>query len=210
MLDCYRENRIAQQASYRTPFGAATGEPSRGQAYEHQRPEAIFHDRGCLGTLAVAAMPIAQDPLAAGTRALPLGAGAATFGDAAGACRTDRQHSIFTEHGAGGEGPRLGLGARATQSTAVRRRQSALLYVGKRPAGVAGSGPAAGSGKRAPLGALSEYSTGPRPRLQGRGAPDSAILESCSDANVAELVDAPDLGSGGVTRASSSLAFRTS
>jgi hypothetical protein len=31
-----------------------------------------------------------------------------------------------------------------------------------------------------------------------------------SDANVAELVDAPDLGSGGVTRASSSLAFRTS
>jgi hypothetical protein len=32
---------------------------------------------------------------------------------------------------------------------------------------------------------------------------------SYSDANVAELVDAPDLGSGGVTRASSSLAFRT-
>src|SRR5271168_2418938 len=29
------------------------------------------------------------------------------------------------------------------------------------------------------------------------------------DANVAELVDAPDLGSGGETRASSSLAFRT-
>ena len=39
-----------------------------------------------------------------------------------------------------------------------------------------------------------------RPRL---------IIGGCSDANVAELVDAPDLGSGGVTRASSSLAFRT-
>jgi hypothetical protein len=38
---------------------------------------------------------------------------------------------------------------------------------------------------------------------------DSAILEGYSDANVAELVDAPDLGSGGATRASSSLAFRT-
>src|SRR3979490_250266 len=40
-------------------------------------------------------------------------------------------------------------------------------------------------------------------------ADDSAILKSYSDANVAELVDAPDLGSGGETRASSSLAFRT-
>jgi hypothetical protein len=34
-------------------------------------------------------------------------------------------------------------------------------------------------------------------------------MEGYSNANVAELVDAPDLGSGGVTRASSSLAFRT-
>src|SRR5882672_11934749 len=101
MLDCYRENRIAQQASYRTPFGAATGEPSRGPAYEHQRPEAIFHDRGCLGTLAVAAMPIAQDTLAAGAGALSLGPGAAPFGDAAGARRADRQHSIFADHRAG-------------------------------------------------------------------------------------------------------------
>jgi hypothetical protein len=35
-------------------------------------------------------------------------------------------------------------------------------------------------------------------------------LSAVSIANVAELVDAPDLGSGGATRASSSLAFRTS
>ncbi len=35
------------------------------------------------------------------------------------------------------------------------------------------------------------------------------MIGGYSDANVAELVDAPDLGSGGVTRASSSLAFRT-
>jgi hypothetical protein len=36
-----------------------------------------------------------------------------------------------------------------------------------------------------------------------------ALYYWAADANVAELVDAPDLGSGGVTRASSSLAFRT-
>src|SRR5882762_11853424 len=60
----------------------------------------------------------------------------------------------------------------------------------------------------------------PSPRQPPRVAPstalsaptargDSAILEGYSDANVAELVDAPDLGSGGETRASSNLAFRT-
>src|ERR1700676_3591891 len=38
---------------------------------------------------------------------------------------------------------------------------------------------------------------------------ESAILGGYSDANVAELVDAPGLGPGGATRASSSLAFRT-
>src|ERR1700676_1498705 len=38
---------------------------------------------------------------------------------------------------------------------------------------------------------------------------ESAILAGYSDANVAELVDAPGLGPGGATRASSSLAFRT-
>ena len=87
------------------------------------------------------------------------------------------------------QGSSLGLGARAARGAAVCGRQSALLYVGKRPAGVAGSGAAAGPRKRTPL------------RI--------AILAGYSDANVAELVDAPDLGSGGATRASSSLAFRT-
>ena len=108
------------------------------------------------------------------------------------------QYSLTAEPGI--EGSRLGLGARTrARRRPFRRRQPAVLHAGKRPAGAAGSGPAAGSRKRTPL-------AGPANRARG---PDSAILESCSDANVAELVDAPDLGSGGATRASSSLAFRT-
>ena len=75
---------------------------------------------------------------------------------------------------------------------AFRRGQSALLHAGERPAGAARGGAAAGARKRAPLTA--------------RGC---AILCGCSDANVAELVDAPGLEPGGETRASSSLAFRT-
>src|ERR1700722_20553993 len=92
MLACYRENRIAQQASYWTSFGAAAGEPPRGPAYQHQCAQTVLCDRRRVGTVALAAVPAAEDSVPASPRTLPLGPGATSFGNAAGARGADRQH----------------------------------------------------------------------------------------------------------------------
>ena len=181
------ESRIAQQDSYWTAFGAAAGEPSRGTSYQHQRIETLLCHCGFLGTLAAAAVPASENSLATGTRAVSFGSGAAFVGNAARTRRADRQYPIFADGGARTQRPSLGLGARAGRARALRRRQSIIFHVGKRPSRAARSRPPLGSRKRTPL----------------------AIMSGLIIANVAELVDAPDLGSGGVTRASSSLAFRT-
>jgi hypothetical protein len=187
MIEGYRENRIAQQDSYWTAIGAAAGESPRGAAYQHQRAETILCDCGRMGTLAAAAMPAAQNSLPASVAALPPGPGAAAVGNSTGKSGAGCQYSIFAHRRAGTQRPGLGVGACAGASSAVRRGQSALLYVGKWPAGLARGRPPSGSRKRTPL----------------------AILFGRLIANVAELVDAPGLGPGGATRASSSLAFRT-
>ena len=71
------------------------------------------------------------------------------------------QYSLTAEPGP--EGPRLGLGARAARGAALRRRQPAVLHVGKRPAGAAGSGPACWFAKASPV---SCYSKGAGFRLR--------------------------------------------
>ena len=147
----YREHSLTQQISYGAPVGIAAGQPPCGQAYQHQRPEALFCDRRRVGTLAAAAVPAAQDSFPPGARALSLGPGAASFGNAAGAGGADRQHPIFSDRRRRPQGSSLGLGACAARSAAVRRRQPALFHARKRPAGFAGSGPPAGPSKRAPL-----------------------------------------------------------
>src|SRR5271169_1806862 len=109
----HSEYRIAQQNPFRTTIGAAAGEPPRGAAYQHQRPEAILCNCRCLGALAAAAVPVAENSLPAGAAALPLGPGAATLRHPAGARRADRQYSIFTDCRTRSQGSRLGLGALA-------------------------------------------------------------------------------------------------
>src|SRR4029077_8491652 len=97
MLEGYHERGVAQQDSYWTAIGAATGESPRCAPYEHERAEAFLRDRRCLGTLAAATMTPSQNSIAAGPRTLPTGSGAKALRHAAGAGRAHRQHSILAD-----------------------------------------------------------------------------------------------------------------
>src|SRR5450631_399925 len=97
MLECYHENSIAQQTSYWTAIGTSAGKSPRGEAYEHECPQAFFYDRRLLGTLPAAAVPATQNSVPPSARALPLGSSSASFGDAAREGRAGRQHSIFPD-----------------------------------------------------------------------------------------------------------------
>src|SRR5882757_5097637 len=150
----YHENRIAQQNSFWTAIGAAAGEPPRSAAYQHQRPETFLCDCRRLGTLAAAAVPAAQNSLPASVAALPLGPGTQAVRDSTGKSGAHCQYSVFAHRRAGTQRPRLGVGPCAGASPAVRWRQSAVLHVGKRPAGLARGRPPSGSRKRTPLAIL--------------------------------------------------------
>src|SRR5882724_4992307 len=189
MLNGYRENRIAQQAPYRTAIGTAAGESPRGQTYQHQRSEAIFCNRRRLGAVAVAAVPAAQNSLSPSVGTLPHGPGAASFGDAAGAGGIDRQHPVLFDGGHEPQGSSLGLGTRAARDVAIRRRQSPVLHAGKRFARAAGSRPPVGPRKRTslvaergrspaarePLDAPRQPRRQPPPRAPSRTAPTGPI-----------------------------------
>jgi hypothetical protein len=151
MLHHHRENRLAHQAPYRTAIGTTAREPPRRAPHQQQRAEAILCHRRCLGTLAPAAVPAAEDSLTAGVAALSPGSGAPPVGDAAGAGGLDSQHSALADRRAAIQGPGLGLGACAAQGRALRRRQSAVFHAGKWLARPAGGGSIIGAGKRASL-----------------------------------------------------------
>src|ERR1700721_2541870 len=97
MLGDYHEHGIAQQVADRPPIGTSTGEPPRGQAHQHQCPETLFCDCRRLGALAAATMPAAQNSVPPSARAVSVGAGAASFGNAARAGGADRQHTVFID-----------------------------------------------------------------------------------------------------------------
>src|SRR5665213_1861719 len=120
MLTGYRDSRITQQAPPRTALGLTAGEPSHGAAYQQQRAQTVFCDCRCMGTLAFATVPIAQNPFAAGAGALSLGAGAAPVGDAAGAGGADGEHPVLADGGCRRPGSSLGVGARAAAGGSVR------------------------------------------------------------------------------------------
>src|ERR1019366_5938859 len=78
------ENDCAHQASYWTAISLAAGQSSGGAARQHERAEAVFCHRRCMGTLAAAAMPVAAHSVAPSAGAVPDWSGAAAFGHAAG------------------------------------------------------------------------------------------------------------------------------
>jgi hypothetical protein len=151
MIGGYRENSIAQQDPYWTAFGAAAGEPPRSPAYQHQRAETILCNRGRLGALAAAAMPPAQNSLPTSVAALPLGPGAEAIRNSTGKSGAHCQHSVFAQRRCRIQRSGLGVGTCAGASSPLRRGQSAVLYVGKWPAGLARGRPSSGSRKRTPL-----------------------------------------------------------
>ena len=191
MLGCYGCG-LVEQISERTAIGAAARRAAHRAAHDAERIEAILRNCGCVGAFPAAAVPVAQDSFASGARALSSRAGAASLCRAARTCGVGGEYPSLAEHLHAQQGWRVGLGACAAERGAFCRRQSALLHARERSAGVARGGAAAGASKPAPL-----------------TAGGCAIIRGCSDANVAELVDAPGLEPGGETRASSSLAFRT-
>src|ERR1700735_4680635 len=104
MLGHHRESRIAQQNSYWTAIGVAAGKPPRGTPHQHQCAETFFRDRRCMGALAAAAMPLAQDPVTASAATLSLGSGTETLCHAAGKSCAHCQHPVFADGRAGAEG----------------------------------------------------------------------------------------------------------
>jgi hypothetical protein len=151
MLSGHRESRIAQQDSYWTAFGVAAGEPPRDTPYQHERIKTLLCHRRCMGTLAAAAMPPAENPVAPGARAVSFGSSTTFVGNAARTRRADRQHPIFIDGRTGSQRPLLGLGARAYVARSFQGRFAALFHAGKRPSRAARSGAASRSRKRAPL-----------------------------------------------------------
>src|ERR1700679_359354 len=115
----YHEHGIAQQVAYGSPVGTSAGEPPCRKAHQYQRPEAFFRHCRRVGTLAAATVPAAQDSLPPGARAISSGPGAASFGNAARAGGTDRQHTIFIDGGRRPRGSSLGLGPCAAWGGAV-------------------------------------------------------------------------------------------
>src|SRR5258708_23746884 len=101
MLWGNRESRIAQQESYWTAIGVAAGESPRSAPYQHQRTETFLRHRRCVGALAAAAMPIAQDSFAASAAALSVRTGTAAFRHPTRKSRAHREHSVFAD-GRGG------------------------------------------------------------------------------------------------------------
>src|SRR5258708_31050717 len=97
MLWGNRERRIAQKESYWTAIGVAAGESPRGAPYQHQRTETFLRHRRCVGALAAAAMPVAQDSFASSAAALSLGAGTQAFRHTTRKSRTHREHSVFAD-----------------------------------------------------------------------------------------------------------------
>src|SRR5580704_7884701 len=97
MLEGHRESRIAQQDSYWTAIGVAAGESPRSAPHQHQRTETLLRHRRCVGALAAATMPIAQDSLTASAAALSLGAGTPAFRHTTRKSRVDREHSVFAD-----------------------------------------------------------------------------------------------------------------
>ncbi len=184
----HRESRIAQQDSYWTAIGAAAGESPRRAPYQHQCAETFLRHRRCVGALAAAAMPLAQDSFAASAAALSPGPGTAALRHAAGKSRAHCQHSVLADGRAGtcriGRGPGC-MHPRSEPPSPATARFTSCWKMACRPCA----------------------------RWRGfwfaKANPVSYNARAEVDANVAELVDAPDLGSGGATRASSSLAFRT-
>jgi hypothetical protein len=150
----HRESRIAQQDSNWTPFGVAAGESSRDAPYQQQRAQTFLRHCRCLGALAAAAMPAAENSLTAGAGALSLGPGAALVRDATRTRRAHRQYPVLADGRAWTQGSGLGLGARAGSARALRGRLAAVLHAGKRPSGAARSGAPSGSRKRTPLAIL--------------------------------------------------------
>src|ERR1700679_320402 len=110
MLMSHRESRLAQQNPYWTAIGVAAREQARRAPYQHQCAETFLRHCRFVGTLAAAAMPLAQDSFAASAAALSLGPSTATLRYAARKSRAHRQHSVFAHGRARTQGSRLGLG----------------------------------------------------------------------------------------------------
>src|SRR5580700_5081312 len=131
MLALHRESRIAQQDSYWTAIGSAAGKSPRRAPYQHQCAETILRHRRCVGTLAAAAMPLAQDSFAASAAALSLGPSTPALRHAARKSRAHSQHSVLADGRAGTQGSGVGLGTCTGGARTLRWRQPALLHAGK-------------------------------------------------------------------------------
>src|ERR1700721_3843139 len=111
MLMSHRLSCLAQQNPYWTAIGVAAREQARRAPYQHQCAETFLRHCRFVGTLAAAAMPLAENSFAARAATLSPGAGAAALRHAARKSRPHRQHSVLAHGRPGTQGSRRCPGA---------------------------------------------------------------------------------------------------